>query len=51
VVQEPEKPASFSVFTDKRIMAVVVSLSIYVSSALGFSVWRCGASSQFWTRQ
>lgn len=34
VVHESEKPASFSIFSDKRIMAVVVSLSIYVSSAL-----------------
>lgn len=36
MVQESEKPASFSIFSDKRIMAVVVSLSIYVSSALNF---------------
>lgn len=44
MAHESEKPASFSIFSDKRIMAVVVSLSIYVSSALGFSVWRCSAS-------
>lgn len=35
IVQQPEKPASFSIFGNKRIMAVVVSLSIYVSSDLG----------------
>lgn len=48
VVQELEKPVSFSIFGDKRIMAVVVSLSIYVSSALCSSVWRCGTSSRSW---
>ncbi|ROW04525.1 hypothetical protein VMCG_04993 [Cytospora schulzeri] len=33
-VQEAEKPASFSIFSDKRIMAVVVSLSIYTYHAM-----------------
>lgn len=32
-VRESEKPESFNIFGNKRIMAVVISLSIYVSSS------------------
>lgn len=35
IVQGPEKPGSYSLFHDKRIMAVVISMSIYVSLDLG----------------
>lgn len=49
--RQMEKPVSYNIFADKRIMAVVISLSIYVSSAILLESVECDNATRLFRRE